>query len=180
MENNFYENLQYPIGKFQAPATITDSQIKKWINQLEEFPMRLRATVMGLTDEQLNTRYRSEGWTLRQVVHHLADSHINSYVRFKLAMTEDTPTIRPYMEDRWAECLEARTAPVEVSLDLLESIHLRWVMFLRTLSPEDFDRAFIHPEHNKKTILKNVLGMYVWHGEHHLAHILSTKKRNGW
>ncbi len=180
MENDFYENLQYPIGKFQAPVSITDSQVKKWINQLEEFPMRLRATVVGLTDEQLDTRYRSEGWTLRQVIHHVADSHINSYIRFKLAVTEDTPTIRPYFEDRWAECAEARTAPIEVSLDLLESLHTRWVMFLRSLNAEDFDRSFIHPDQNKKMVLKNVLGMYVWHGEHHLAHILGTKKRNNW
>ena len=180
MENDFLENLKYPIGKFQAPATITDLQIKKWINQLEEFPMRLRAAAMGLADEQMDTRYRSEGWTLRQVIHHLADSHINSYVRFKWAMTEDNPTIKAYFEERWAETPEARTAPVEVSLDLLESVHRRWVMFLRSLNPEDFDRAFIHPETNKKMILKNVTGMYVWHGEHHLAHILATKKRNNW
>ena len=180
MENDFYENLRYPIGKYQPPAIITDSQIRKWINQLEEFPMRLRAAVMGLTAEQLDTRYRSEGWTIRQVVHHLADSHLNSYVRFKLAITEETPTIRPYLEDQWAECREARTAPIEVSLDLLESLHTRLYMFLRSLEPEDFERAFIHPEQNKKMILKSVVGMYAWHGEHHLAHILTTKKRNNW
>lgn len=135
---------------------------------------------MNLSNEQLDTSYRPAGWTLRQVVHHLPDSHMNAYVRIKLTVTEDNPTIRPYLEARWAECEEARTAPVQVSLDLLESLHERWALFLRSMQAADFDRTYYHPEHQKNVPLREVISMYAWHGRHHLTHITQTKKGNGW
>ncbi len=175
MDQNL-EQLKYPIGHFRKPELIDNKQINEWIKQIADLPERLRLAVAKLSDEQLDTPYRPGGWTLRQVVHHLPDSHLNAYVRFKLAITEENPIIRPYHEDRWAECAEAKHAPVEVSLKLLESLHQRWVIFLQSLTPEDFDKTYIHPEHNKTFVLKEVLGLYAWHGEHHLEHILTTKK----
>ncbi|WP_423146658.1 YfiT family bacillithiol transferase [Rubrolithibacter danxiaensis] len=179
MEKNS-DSLKYPIGKFVAPENISEEQIKNWIETLGNLPAKLRLAVSGLTDEQLDTPYRPGGWTLRQVVHHLPDSHMNAYIRFKLAITEENPFIKPYYEDRWAECTEAKNAPPEISLNLLESLHSRWTAFLSTLNPTDLERTYVHPEHNKTFILKEVLGMYVWHGEHHLAHILMAKQHSGW
>ena len=174
------EQLRFPIGKFVRPENITYGQINSWINEIDSLPAELKDAVNLLSKGHWETQYRPDGWTLRQVVHHLADSHMNSYIRFKLAITEETPTIRPYHEDRWAECEEAKTAPAEISLNLLTSLHSRWVLFLRSLQPEDFEKGFIHPEHGKKLLLKEVVGLYAWHGKHHLNHILQTKKINGW
>jgi hypothetical protein len=179
MEDNL-QQLKSPIGPFEMPKTISQHQLDNWIQRIQDLPARLRLKVEGLSDEQLDTQYRPSGWTLRQVVHHLPDSHMNSYIRFKLAVTEKNPTIRPYHEDRWAECLEARTAPIESSLLLLESLHHRWVLFLRSLKAEEFLKTFVHPEHNEILILQNVLALYAWHGEHHLGHITATKRNNNW
>ncbi len=171
------EKLRYPIGKFVAPGQLSSEEIKNLIAELEALPSKICDAVLGLTDEQLDTPYRPEGWTLRQVVHHLPDSHMNAYIRFKLAITENNPTILPYKEDRWAELTEAKHAPIAVSLDLLSAVHKRWAMFLKNLKEEDFDRTYVHPEHNKIFTLKTVLAMYAWHSEHHLQHILMTRKR---
>ncbi|MDF3077872.1 MAG: putative metal-dependent hydrolase [Sphingobacteriaceae bacterium] len=174
------EKLRYPIGKFIAPELIYFDEIKKLIAELEALPAKVRKAVSGLNDSQLDTPYRPGGWTLRQVVHHLPDSHMNAYIRFKLAITQETPTILPYMEDRWAELEEAKHAPVGMSLDLLESLHKRWTMFLQNMSEADFQRTYIHPEHQKTFRLDIVLALYAWHGEHHLQHILVTRGANGW
>lgn len=171
--------LQYPIGRFRFDEKPTHDQIMQAISEIAEAPANLRAAVEGLTPEQLDTSYRSGGWTVRQVVHHVPDSHLNSYCRFKLALTEDEPTIRAYQEDRWAELEEARTAPVEVSLALLESLHRRWVLMLKSLAPADFQRTFRHPEIGVVTLAQTAC-LYAWHGRHHVAHITSLRERMGW
>lgn len=170
------EKLRFPIGQHVVPEQISDEQLKTWIEEISALPTELRAATSGLSDEQLNTRYRPGGWTLKQVIHHLADSHMNSYIRFKLAVTEENPSIRPYFEDRWAECEEARNADIAVSLDILEALHKRWVIFLSNLRPSDWNKTFFHPESKRTSILKEVAGMYAWHGKHHLNHILMTIK----
>ena len=172
-------DLRYPIGKFSFEGTLTEAQKATFLDDIEETPARVRAAVAGLTDEQLDTPYREGGWTARQVVHHVPDSHMNSYIRFKLAMTETEPTIRPYMENLWAELPEAKSGPVEISLRLLENLHQRWVLFLRGLKPEDWKRTFRHPELGAMTLEKN-LALYAWHGKHHVAHITGLRQRMGW
>jgi uncharacterized damage-inducible protein DinB len=172
-------DLQYPIGKFKYDGPLTPAQRQMCINQIEEAPARLRAAVAGLSDEQLDTPYRPGGWTVRQVVHHLPDSHLNSYIRFKLALTEDKPVIKTYEQDRWAELYDVRTAPIEASLILLEGLHRRWVTLLRSLSEKDFARTFQHPELGVVSLDKN-LSLYAWHGWHHVAHITSLRERMGW
>ena len=174
------ENQKYPIGNFFAPAEYSGKLIDEWIRTIEELPKKLREEVRNLNDEQLDTPYREGGWTVRQVIHHLPDSHLNAYIRFKLAMTEDLPTIKPYLEKRWAELEESKHAPAEVSLALLEALHQRWVSFLRTLNEEDLKRKFHHPESKKDIELRSTLTLYAWHSRHHLAHITSLKERKGW
>ena len=171
--------LRYPIGKFSWEGVATDEQRQKFIDDIASTPARVRAAIEGLSPEQMETPYRPDGWTVRQVVHHLADSHLNSYVRFRLALTEDEPTIKPYHEDLWADLPDARTAPVEVSLALLEALHERWVLLLRSLKAEDFARSFRHPDLGLVSLDKN-LGLYSWHGRHHVAHITSLRERQGW
>jgi hypothetical protein len=172
-------DLRYPIGKFNFAAPLSDSEREACIARIEEAPANMRAAVAGLDQEQLDTPYRPEGWTVRQVVHHVPESHLNSYIRFKLALTEDEPTIKPYFEDRWAELEDAQTAPIELSLDLLDSVHGRWLWFLRTLKPQDFQRTFRHPELGLVSLDKNV-ALYAWHGQHHVAQINSLRERMGW
>ena len=172
-------DLRYPIGRFNRESEITPAKIAGWIDEVAAAPAALRAAVAGLTTEQLNTPYRPGGWTVRQVVHHLPDSHLNSYVRFKLALTEDDPVIKPYAEDRWAELHDARTAPVETSLVFLEALHQRWVALLRALTPPDFARTFRHPERGQMR-LDVTLALYAWHGRHHVAHITGVRQRLGW
>lgn len=170
---------RYPIGRFQITADVTEAQRRAWIDDIAAAPGAVRRIVAGLSDEQLDTPYRAGGWTARQVVHHLADSHMNSYVRFRLAMTETEPTIKPYFEDRWAELDDARTAPVEVSLALLDALHSRWLLLLRALKPEDWRRTFRHPERGVVS-LEATAGLYAWHGKHHVAQIAALRDRMGW
>jgi len=174
------ETLRYPLGKFSAPPALAHGDIERWIHTLEVLPQQMRDAVKGLNDEQLDTQYRDGGWTIRQVVHHVPDSHMNAYFRFKLALTEDNPTIRPYLEDRWAQLPDSKSAPVDVSLDILEAVHKRWVMVLRNMSDADFKRTFYHPENKTTRTLEVVLALYDWHSKHHLAHITELKKRKGW
>lgn len=174
------EDLRYPIGPFVVPDAITEEQLLAWIHDIAELPSQLRQAVEGLNEQQLNTPYREGGWTVRQVVHHLADSHMNSYIRFKLALTEDTPTIKPYDEGRWAEILDARELPLEPSLQLLEGLHERWVTMLRSLEEDQLHRTFIHPESGQTIRLELNIGIYAWHGKHHTAHITSLRERNAW
>ncbi len=172
-------DARYPIGKFSFDGTLTQEQKAKFLDDIEQTPARLEASVRGLSDKQLDTPYREGGWTVRQVVHHVPDSHLNSYMRFKLALTEDEPMIRPYMEDRWAELPEAKTAPIGLSLELLSSLHKRWMLMLRALQPADWKRTFRHPEIGLMTLEKN-LALYAWHGKHHVAHVTGLRERMGW
>jgi len=171
--------LRYPIGKFQRKEALTAAERAECIRQIAEAPSRLRAAVAGLTDAQLSTPYRPEGWTVRQVVNHVPDSHLNAYIRFKLALTEDQPSIKTYREEVWAELIDARTAPVEHSLSLLDALHFRWVMLLRSLSEADLQRTFVHPDHGVMR-LEGLLQLYAWHGQHHTAHITNLRTRSGW
>ncbi|HEX6124501.1 MAG TPA: putative metal-dependent hydrolase [Pyrinomonadaceae bacterium] len=166
---------RFPIGKFDASRFAVRVENARIIADL---PMRLRAAVEGLSEDQLDTPYREGGWTLRQTVHHLADSHINSLCRFKLALTEDEPTIRPYYEDRWANLADSRI-PVDVSLKIIEGVHARWSSLVESMTDADFEREFVHPETGTWT-LEKVLGLYAWHSLHHTAHITSTRLHNGW
>ena len=170
---------RYPIGKFSFEGPLNETQKKRFLDEIEQTPARLRAAVQGLSHTQLDTPYRDGGWTVRQVVHHIPDSHMNSYVRFKLALTEDDLTIRPYLEDRWAELPEARTAPIELSLALLESLHQRWNLVLRAIQPEQWKRTFRHPEIGPTTLERN-LALYAWHGRHHVAQVKALRERMAW
>jgi uncharacterized damage-inducible protein DinB len=172
-------DLRYPIGKFSMPQSVSCDERDAHLFDLEQHPSELRAAVAGLSDAQLDTPYRPDGWTVRQVVHHLPDSHMNSYIRFKLAMTEDSPTIRPYEEDRWAELAEARSGPIALSLNLLETLHARWLVFLRSLNEREFQRTFVHPQFGPFR-LEQALALYAWHGKHHVAHITALLSRQGW
>ncbi len=173
------DSLRYPIGRFTLERAITEGARQMWIAQLENAPGEMRAAVSGLSDEQLDTPYRPGGWTVRQVVHHVPDSHMNAYMRYRFALTEDAPTIKPYAEGRWAELADARTGPVAVSLALLESLHQRWTLLMRSLSAEQWTRKFYHPERGIAT-LEGDLPMYAWHGRHHVAHITALRQRMGW
>lgn len=172
------EELRYPIGKLTLPETITDAHIKQWISDIEQFPTLLRSEVTGLTEAELEWRYRPDGWCIRQLVHHCADSHLNSQMRFKLALTEDRPTIKPYMEDKWA-MLPDMVVPVSWSLDFLEALHRKWTFLLKSLTVSDLDREYFHPEHKKYFTLRWTIALYSWHGRHHLAHIQLAKKAKG-
>ena len=172
-------DLRYPIGAFTFEGSLTESQRRTLMDQIAEAPANLRAAVAGLSPEQLDTPYRPDGWTVRQVVHHLPDSHLNCYIRFKWALTEDEPAIKPYYEERWAELSEAKSAPVEISLALLESLHRRWILSLRSMTEQYWARAFNHPELGRMGLDKAV-ALYAWHGRHHVAHITSLRELMGW
>jgi len=173
-------DLRYPIGKFSYPDSVSDKQRAQYIDAIERTPAELRAGVRGLDARQIDTPYRPGGWTVRQVAHHVPDSHINAYVRFKLALTEDTPTIKPYREAKWAELGDTRNVPLDTSLDLLDALHERWVALIRSLSSDDHRRTFVHPDHGKTFTLDQALALYAWHGRHHTAHITSLRVREGW
>jgi len=171
-------DLRYPIGKFQFPDAVSAGDRRRFIDEIAEAPAHLRAAVAGLSEAQLETPYRPGGWTVRQVVHHVPDSHLNSYVRYRLALTEDDPVIKPYAENRWALLPDARKAPVEVSLQLLESLHQRWVALLASLDEEEWRRTFRHPELGPVRLDQNA-ALYAWHGRHHVAHIMALRERMG-
>jgi uncharacterized damage-inducible protein DinB len=173
------DDLRYPVGKFLYDGPPTEEQKQDLLHEIALTPANLRSAVKSLSEAQLDTEYRPGGWTVRQVVHHVPDSHLNSYVRFKLALTEDEPTIKPYAEDRWAELPDSKTTPIEVSLTLLETLHDRWVRLLRSLTPEQWKRTFRHPELGPMT-LEKTLALYAWHGRHHVAHITELRKRRSW
>jgi uncharacterized damage-inducible protein DinB len=171
---------RYPIGKFQwSGGTATAKERADRIAQIAACPADMRAAVRGLDDAQLDTPYRDGGWTVRQVVHHVPDSHINAYVRFKLGLTEDMPTIKPYEENSWAQLPDSRTAPIGMSLAILESVHARWVLVLQAMGDADFARKINHPESGAQT-LDRVLALYAWHGRHHVAHVTSLREQRGW
>ena len=173
------EDLRYPVGRFQRPPSLEPKQRRAAIDTIAEAPTKLRAAVSGLSDTQLDTPYRPEGWTVRQVVHHVPDSHLNAYTRFKLALTEDTPTIKPYNEAAWAELADSKETPIEFSLVLIKGLHTRFVTLLRSLKEEDWAKGFYHPERGAAMSLDMVLAMYNWHSEHHLAHINGAKQQHG-
>lgn len=173
------DDLRYPIGRHQRPVSLTDAQRHSAIDAISVTPANLRDAVRGLDDSQLDTPYRPDGWTVRQVVHHVPDSHANAYIRFKLALTEDTPTIKPYDEAAWAKLEDSRTTTIETSLTLLAALHDRWVRILRSMKPADFSRKLNHPE-NGIMSLDQLLALYEWHGKHHVAHITNLRARNGW
>ncbi|MGA7382486.1 MAG: putative metal-dependent hydrolase [Terriglobales bacterium] len=170
---------RYPVGKFTYAGPPDEAQRNQLINDIEKAPAGLRAAIKGLSPQQIETPYRDGGWTVRQVVHHVPESHMNAYIRFKLGLTEDNPTIKPYMEDRWASTLDVQSTPLEVSLTLLDSLHDRWVRLLRSLKPEEWKRQFSHPDLGPMPLEKN-LALYAWHGKHHVAHITELRKRMGW
>lgn len=180
MENSQSEKLKYPIGKFTYPDKIKKSDVNKMIKEIDKLPKRLKDAVKNLSEEQLNTAYRDGGWTVRQVIHHLADSHVNSYCRFRLALTEENPTIKPYVEAKWAELPDAKSLPVKFSLDLLKNLHKRWNVLLKSLDKDQLKRTFHHPDHNKDIRLDQTISLYAWHSNHHLAHINELKKRKNW
>jgi len=173
-------DLRYPVGKFDWDAPISESDYPKLIAAIAETPSALRSAVAGLSRHQLETHYRAGGWTVKQVVHHVPDSHLNAYSRFKLALTEDEPTIKPYNEAAWAELADSAQVPIDVSLNLLDALHVRWVSLLRSMAPVDFRRTLRHPEQGRVLTLAQMLGLYAWHGRHHVSHITALRKREGW
>jgi uncharacterized damage-inducible protein DinB len=180
MQEASVTDLRYPIGKFAYDGAMTDARRAACVARISAAPAALRAAVAGLSDAQLDTPYRPDGWTVRQVVHHVPDSHLNAYVRMRLALTENVPTIKPYEEARWAELPDARTLPVEVSLALLEALHVRWTALLRTFGAVEGARQLRHPEHGRLMTIDELLALYAWHGEHHVAHVTSLRDRSGW
>ncbi|MEO5570834.1 MAG: YfiT family bacillithiol transferase [Bacteroidia bacterium] len=180
MDTAELEKLKYPTGKYTPPEKIKKSEVKRWIREIDKLPKRLKDTVKSLSEVQLDTPYRDGGWTVRQTIHHLADSHMNAYSRFRLALTEENPTIKPYMEAKWAELIDAKTAPVKYSLDLLKNLHKRWVMLLKTLDKDQLKKTYFHPDKNADQKLDGVIGLYAWHSNHHLAHIENLKKKMNW
>lgn len=173
------QDLRYPVGKFQWPSSVTPENRADWIEVIAGAPARLRQAAAGLSEDQLDTPYREGGWAVREVVHHVPESHMNSYIRFKLALTEEEPTIKPYDEAAWAKLPDTSGTPIEISLALLENLHVRWVILLRGLSEADWKRTFRHPELGLVTLEKN-LALYAWHSNHHIGHIMELRKREGW
>jgi len=174
------DKLRFPIGKFHMPEIVSRELIDSYIADISVFPELLKKEVAGLSDGQLDTTYRPEGWSIRQIVHHCADSHMNSFIRFKLALTEDSPTIKPYYEERWAELPDSNLKSLEPSLNILGGLHERWVVLLKSMDDDDLTKVFVHPEHGRRIPLLENLGIYAFHGRHHLAHITELKKRKGW
>ncbi|MFZ0820025.1 MAG: putative metal-dependent hydrolase [Candidatus Acidiferrales bacterium] len=170
---------RYPVGKFEKKGPPNSEERKRMIAVVAEAPAKLRAAVAGLNDKQLDTPYREGGWTVRQVVHHMADSHMNMYIRFRFGVTEPDPTIKPYDENTWAKLFDARTGPVDSSLAIIDGMHQRWVTLMREMREIDFMRSIVHPERGKMS-LDDVLALYEWHGRHHVAHITSLRERMGW
>jgi len=173
------DTVRYPVGDFRIDPDVTPAKRRHWLQQMAEAPEALTAALSGLDDGQLGTPYREGGWTPRQVVHHLADAHLNGFVRFKLALTEDEPAIKTYEEDLWAETADGRDAPVDLSLRLLEALHRRWLILLDSLSEPQFESVFLHPQRGRMTV-DSAIQLYAWHGVHHTAHITVLRTRRGW
>lgn len=180
METLTLDQLRYPVGKFAFKADADDKEIRSWISEIEQMPVHLKNAVKGLSEAQINTPYRDGGWTVRQVVHHLADSHMNAYMRFKLALTEDKPTIKPYLEKAWAEMDDSLNLPIDISISILEPLHTRWVYMLKNIKASEFDRSVFHPESKREMSVKFLMALYAWHSRHHVAHIAELRKRNKW
>lgn len=174
------EQLSYPIGKFKFVADADEKEINNRISEIEQLPAHLKNAVKGLNDSQLDTPYRDGGWTVRQVVHHIADSHMNAYIRFKLALTEDKPTIKPYLEKSWAQLDDSTKLPIDVSLSLIAPLHERMVYVLRTIKGDQFDRTVHHPESKRDMSVKFLIALYAWHSKHHVAHITELRKKLNW
>jgi hypothetical protein len=174
------EQLKYPLGKFVTPDTYPPEYFKQCIFEIEKFPNKLRPEVIKLSGEQLDTPYRPGGWTIRQVIHHCADSHFNAFIRFKLSLSEEVPQIKAYDEKHFAEMADSRFMRIEPSLHIIDGLHDRWAALLKAMEEKDFERKYYHPEHRKEFALKEALGMYAWHCRHHLAHIMNLKKEKGW
>ncbi len=173
------EDIRYPIGKFSAQENYTSEEITGFIKRIEDLPAKLEKSIHQLNDQQLDTPYREGGWTVRQVVHHLADSHMHAYIRTKWTLTESEPVIKAYLEKLWAETGETKSSP-EISISFLKALHAKWVIVLRSIAPTDLDRFFVHPDTKKQISLKTLMGTYAWHGEHHLAHITNLINLKGW
>ena len=173
------EDLRFPIGKFNPPQEVPPEMREKFIQTIEELPEKFRQAVSGLNEEQIDMPYRPEGWTIRQLVHHVADSHINSFCRFKLGLSEEIPTIKPYDEALWAEMPDSKNAPINLSLNLIDGIHARWTMLLKSMTEEDFAREINHPERGTMS-LNVLLALYDWHSRHHTAHVTNLRERNNW
>lgn len=180
METLALDQLRYPIGKFSFNATADAKEISTCIAAIEQLPTQLKMAVKGLNDAQLNTPYRDGGWTVRQVVHHLADSHMNAYIRFKLALTEDNPTIKPYLEKLWAEMEDSTKLPIDVSIAILEPLHERMVHVLKAIKGPQLERTVYHPESKREMSVRFLIALYAWHGKHHVSHITSLRERNNW
>jgi hypothetical protein len=174
------QDMRYPIGRFKYDGDSSREAIDRSIADIAALPSLFRASVSGLSADQLNTPYRDGGWTVREVAHHVPDSHMNAYVRCKLALTEESPTIKPYDEAAWSRLGDVSVVPIDVSLALLETLHTRWVALLRSLPAGDFERVYIHPDQQRAVPLREVIALYAWHGRHHTAHISSLRERNGW
>jgi hypothetical protein len=173
------EDLRYPIGKY-IEQPFSDAQLREWLLDIQTLPQQIEYAITNLDEFQLETPYRDGGWTVKQLVHHVADSHMNAYIRFKLGLTEDTPTIKPYDEAAWAEMSDTKNLPVNLSVTILYAVHRRWMEILENISTGEWDRKVIHPEHNKEMTLWVLLGMYAWHSRHHVAHITNLRKRMNW
>ena len=172
-------DLRYPIGKYIVQP-FSEKLLGEWLTDIKNLPQHLENAILNLDEQQLNTAYRDGGWTLKQVVHHVADSHMNAYTRFKLGLTEDKPVIKPYDEAAWAEMADTKNLPINISLTLLHSLHIRWYEILKNMSADEFKKTIYHPEQKKEISLWELLGMYAWHGRHHVAHITSLRERKKW
>ncbi len=173
------QQLKFPIGPFSKPAVITQAHLSEWIDILENFPLNISKEVSTLSNAQLESTYRPGGWTIRQIVHHCADSHMNSFIRLKLTLTEEQPTIKPYMQDLWADLIDTKQFPIHASLQIIEGVHHRWVALLKQLSETELKRTYIHPEYKKEFSIEENMGLYAWHCRQHLAHIKLAKKARG-
>ncbi|MFT3981459.1 MAG: putative metal-dependent hydrolase [Ferruginibacter sp.] len=173
------EELKYPIGKY-IEQPFSEQQLREWLLDIETLPLHVEHAVLNLDEAQLQMPYRPGGWTVHQLVHHIADSHMNAYIRFKLGLTEDNPTIKPYEEQRWAEMADTKNLPINISATILFAVHKRWTEVLKHIQPEEWNRTVYHPEHKKTMTLWFLLGMYAWHGRHHTAHITRLRERMGW
>ena len=173
------EDLRYPIGKYIVQP-FSEKQLREWLNDIKFLPQHLENAILNLDEVQLATPYREGGWTVKQLVHHVADSHVNAYIRFKLGLTEDNPAIKPYDEAAWAEMTDTKNLPINISLTLLHAVHSRWYEILKYISAEDFNRTVFHPEHKKEMSLWFLLGMYAWHSKHHVAHVTALREKMRW